>query len=225
VELVTSEVLSSALLWEHRLGSEGLASAIRLADGRTLRSSEIRGALNRLGSPIVPHLARASPADREYAAQEFGALLLSWIHSIPGPVMNRATHRGLGGPWLRPVEWMRLASDAGLDTVPLSMAGGGPVGPARQTLAQGSGRLRRANLRSVVLAAGKVFGDGPVPGAVEEGLGELGRRSGASILGATFLGARGEGWELASVTPVPDLRLGGSALLEALASALEGTAA
>ncbi|HEX2120504.1 MAG TPA: hypothetical protein VHL59_02580, partial [Thermoanaerobaculia bacterium] len=112
IDIVTAEVLASALRWEHRLTTNGTSTTIALADGRVIRSDEIRATLNR-----IEHIAPISPragADRDYATAEMHALFASWIHALPGRVWNRATPAGLcGSTWRQSAEWTQLAARAG----------------------------------------------------------------------------------------------------------------
>src|SRR5205807_5207597 len=112
-------VLGSALRWEHRVTSAGDASfAIDLGDGRTLSSAQRVGVLNRLSFVPTERLDRVAGADRDYAVQEMNALFLSWLHALPGPVVNRATPQGLGGNWRHRSAWTALASEVGLSAAP-----------------------------------------------------------------------------------------------------------
>ncbi len=70
VELVSAELLTNTLRWEHRLGSAGVSINISLADGRVIRGDRVRGTLNRLLSLPFEYFQMASPVDRQYATQE-----------------------------------------------------------------------------------------------------------------------------------------------------------
>src|SRR5687767_915007 len=74
LEVVSSELLAYSLRWEHRLDRKGVHTEIALADGRTIRSSEVSGTINRVQRVPDGHFARASEADRLYAHQELMAL-------------------------------------------------------------------------------------------------------------------------------------------------------
>lgn len=84
LEVATCEHLATAVRWEHRISNSETLIEIELRDGRTLRSDQIAGVVNRM--TVVPSslidVARAD--DRDYALQEFTAFFMSWLHSLPG---------------------------------------------------------------------------------------------------------------------------------------------
>ncbi|HEX2093713.1 MAG TPA: hypothetical protein VHG28_15025 [Longimicrobiaceae bacterium] len=202
LEWVSLEALAGAGRWEHRVGADGAAVRVTLADGREIRSEGVRGAINRLWA--APGIAPGAvhPADREYAEQELAAFYLSWLHALPPPVLNRPTPRGLCGAWRHATEWRRLAARAGLPT-PEHGGEGRDAGP----------------VRTVYAVAGEVVGD-DLPRGIREGCRRLARLAGTALLGISLAPGTAAGWAFAGATPLPDLRPGGDALLDALARAL-----
>jgi hypothetical protein len=77
LELVSAELLASALRWEHRVRPDAVPTTIALADGRTIQSERVASVLNRLAWIGDGPLTRATAADRLYATQELVALHLS----------------------------------------------------------------------------------------------------------------------------------------------------
>jgi hypothetical protein len=71
------------------------------------------GALNRIQFVPLPHWRRASVADQEYVQQEMAAFYTSRLFAWPGPVLSPASS-SLSGAWRTPMEWMKLAAQAGL---------------------------------------------------------------------------------------------------------------
>lgn len=114
VKLVSSEELVYAPHWSHRLGASPAATEITLADGTALTSGDLGVVFNRLRYVHMPHFELANQADRDFAVMEMYALWLSWLESLPCPVVNPASARGLGGQERSQVEWLSLASQAGL---------------------------------------------------------------------------------------------------------------
>lgn len=205
--LVTAGLLTSALRWTHRVGEGAATVEIALADGRVLRSGEIGGVLNRL-THLPLRTAGASAVDRAYAEQEWGAFAVSWLHALPGPMLNRPSPLGLSGIERGPADWAALAAEAGL-----------PVVAMRQTWPPAVAAPLMAGTRA--FAVGGAFVGLP-PGG--EAWGAACRRfvavTGCGLLGMDFtLGADGT-WRLAGATTLPDLRAGGRPLLHALAAAL-----
>ena len=217
LELVSPEQLVCSFRWEHRLGVEGVHVAITLADGRAIRDDRVRGVLNRLTAvPPVSFLA-AAPADRLYASQEMTALFMCWLSALLPPVLNRPTSQGLSGAWRHPSEWVCLAGRAGLATIPYRQDG--------RTLPPDMVRLVPASprTRTVFVVDGQFVGPA-VPTGVAEGCRRLAELARTGLLGVELAESADGVWRFAGASPLPDLRLGGEALLEVLAAVLRGRA-
>jgi hypothetical protein len=210
VELVVAEALSYAPLWVHRLAGDTVVSEVRLADGRTIASGEVKGVLNRLVAPPVGHLAGAAAGDRDYAAQELFALILSWLEAFECPVLNRATPQGLAGPWLERSEWCVLAERAGLPVAPYTAASSGPNGS--------NGFCPEEPPAIVLSVAGTVIGE--APDEVAEGTRRLAELAGVELLELEFLVEPGGDWAFSGASAMPDLIAGGEVLLDRLAEVL-----
>jgi hypothetical protein len=217
LEIVTSDLLAYSLRWEHRLARETVDSEVSLADGRTIRSSEIRGAVNRLQRVPARHLAGAAEADRAYAHQELTALMLSFLYSLPGPMLNRPVGLSPSGPWLHRSEWTHHAVEAGLPVAIYARTSDQP-----SEAEDGFPTTGRAALPIETII---VVGDGVVgrraPSAVVEGSRRLAKRTAASLLGVQFSIDNSE-WLFVGASPYPDLTMGGEPLLDLLGAALRG---
>ena len=208
IEVMSGEALVLAPAWEHRIGTDGAtASTIRLHDGRVIEHSAIDGVLNRLGAVPAPSIGANEP-DAAYIQQERAALLLSWLASLRN-VVNSPTPWGLAGPWHSPAHSTWIASAAGLtvSTLPLSQA-------SRSRPA----RLPRA---SIIVFDGKVFGM-RAPALPLEACVAYARLAHTRLVGLEFVHTRGQ-WVFETATPMPDLAVGGAALLTALATAMTHT--
>ena len=203
LELVTAEVLSCALHWNHLVGAEGASVEIQLAGGRRIASGEVRGALNRLQTVPIPFWRSAEEKDRDYVLQELNAFYTSWIYSLPGRVLNPASASGLCGTWRHRSAWTRLAVQAGLDAVPFHSSGGGDVHSTETVIV--------VNDEAVHPCA---------PPAVAAGCQRLAKLADTPLLGIGFAAGPEGQWLFAGATAVPDLRAGGEPLLDALAAAL-----
>ncbi|MGW2746592.1 hypothetical protein [Streptomyces sp. NPDC001450] len=207
LELVTSEALILAPRCAHYVEEGRAAFDITLPDGRTLRSEDVKGVLNRL--PEVPAgLASAdgSSADAHYALTEIGALLLSWLACVAPVAVNRPSARGLSGAWRSPAEWTVLASRAGLPVTPLSLPGGAD----RSAVS--------APPRTVIVFREHVFASEGVA-ELADGCRRLALLADTALLGIEFRLASGTGPPkalFAGATPRPDLRAGGPRLLDRL---------
>jgi len=226
VGLVLAEELTLAPCFSHRVGPEGEKTELRLADGRSLHSHELRGVVSRLTDAPAPRFARNPRADRDYAAMEGYALLLSWLASLPCPVVNPASPRGLAGPALGLLEWLALGAAAGLP--PRRFRLGHPGAPAPEGSWLGL-RAQMASSSSVGLAPlaqarpgeptlwaepveeplfeALVVGDrvfGAVGHAARGGCVELARRAGCAVL-AVHLACGRRGTVLCGADPMPEL--------------------
>ena len=117
--VLTPELLHYSFSWQHRVRPDGATSvAFTLADGRRIDGRRIQGVLNRM-AVLPPHLlGHFTDVDRAYALQEWTALHISWLSSLPVPVLNLPAVQGLCGAWRHLSEWVWLASQAGLETEP-----------------------------------------------------------------------------------------------------------
>lgn len=116
VKTIPAEQLAAQVGWSHRHGKAGVETNLRLSDSDTVSSHQISVVFNRVRHVPVPHFESSSKADRDYAAAEIHALVLSWLSSVNCPVVNRASVRGLGGANRSLAEWLLLAGRAGLPT-------------------------------------------------------------------------------------------------------------
>jgi hypothetical protein len=218
IELISAEVLSYSLCWEHRLRGDLATIDIKLADGRWIHSNTINGVLNRLLSVPLGFWRSAAPTDRDYVLQELTAFYLSWLYALSCPVINRPTPQGLSGQWRHESEWVWLASQAGLPTADYRQTSLDRVDEMK-----GERRLIHpsALTTTVIVFADQLFGV-EIPRSLMEGCRRLAEFSDTALLGIEFATDSHSQWKFVGATPSPDLSFGGSALLDALAWALEG---
>lgn len=216
LELVTAESLDLGVRWEHRVGTEHVSLTATLADGRKIRDNEIRGVLNRLTYLTVDSLPLFRAADREYVKQELQSFFLGWLATMPGPVINEPTPWGLSGRWRHISEWIALAAGSGLPVPSYHMSTRSPqetTGWPMRAFSAGTPLTTLITVRDKTLGA-------PAPPEITSGCLRLAASAGTTLLGVEFAtGPDGE-WTFAGATPQPDLRLGGDALLDILASLL-----
>lgn len=214
VRHVTQEELAGAVQWHHWLEGEEIGFTATLRDGRLLDSRDVSGTLNRVVQSQPAHLALATPGDREYAEQEFGALVLSALACLRGPLLNPPTPQGLGGAWRHTAEWVARAAAAGLPTEPYRLSSEGPTDPGggwQRLPTPGRERLRTWVVGSRVLGA-------PLP-SLEAGCRSLAQAVETPLLGIEFE-TDGDRVTFHTAHPMPDLVAGGEALADALADAL-----
>jgi hypothetical protein len=218
LELVTDADLTGAV-WSHRVETECPVTSVKLADGRVIDSSIVRGTLNRLIQAPQGAVAALSFDDRDYAYHEFSALFLSWLHSLTGPVLNPASPRGLSGAWRSPAEWASLAVDSGLAASPVS------VDPGEMMLSGFEGFRAWPPYAPIaedaIVAGSAVFARGSLEPHAIEACRKLAAISQTPLLGLAFRCVScSDVPEVVAITPFPDLRSGGEELIEAIAEAL-----
>ncbi len=216
--VVVTDVDLAGATWDHRVGNDGDASRLTLGDGRVIDSDEISGSLNRLQVASPPMLAAE---DREYGFHEISALLMSWLASLPGPMLNPPDSRGLAGAWRSPAEWAVLAAEAGLRAAPVTVdtdaewpddRAGWRAWPPYAPVAE-----------DVLVVGDAVFAAEPIDGATIGACRRLASLARTPLLGLLFSCATcGGSPEVVGVSPLPDLRAGGDDVIEALALALRG---
>lgn len=114
IRLVSVDEIALAERWQHELSDGNCSTSVVLADGTCLEGNEIALVLNRLRYVSLPHIERFTPGDSEYAAMEMYALVLSWLHSLSCPVLNRPSPRGLGAHDQSFSIWLAIAARSGL---------------------------------------------------------------------------------------------------------------
>ncbi len=215
--VVTGAELAGAETWDHRVGTAGADCEIRLADGSRLRGSDTRGVLNRLSYLPAAWLRRYGGPDRDYALQEMHAFYLSWLHALPGPMLNPPTPQGLAGNWRHPSAWTALAVQAGLAVrAYCQTSNDDPALPWQAT---------QATARLVVVGA-HVVGPAALVERNEAACLRLSQAAGAPLLGIDFTPDPAEGWQMTGATVMPELAGIGAAMHQtALADALAGVLA
>jgi hypothetical protein len=210
VKVVTGADLADAVGWQHRVGSTADCE-IRLADGALLCSRDTGGVLNRLFGVPTAWIRRLDGDDREYALQEMHALYLSWLHALPGPVLNPPTPQGLCGNWRHISAWTALAVRAGL-----------PVRPFCQESPHEPGGCEHAASAAATLCVidGRAIGPDVLAAPFGAASVCLARAAGAPLLGIDFAPCPGGMWQMVGASVMPDLINGGDALVDALIDAL-----
>jgi hypothetical protein len=216
LELVTTDALAFCEVWEHRVGRGTPTLKLRLENGLEVDGSRLRGVVNRLYTPPMPHWRSASKADQDYVQQELIAFYLSWLHALPCPVLNRPTPQGLCGQWRHESEWVWLAHKAGLSTPPYLQTSDDRVDESK-----GERRLVPPGtlLRTVVMVEGLATGVAVSP-AVVDGCQRLAKLAATDVLGIDFFSDATGSWMFVGANPAPDLRVGGEPLLAALVQRL-----
>lgn len=95
----------------HRISGISARTALRLG-GVTIDLGSAVGVLNRL--TWLPPGGFVEDLDREYAAMESHALVMSILRALPGRVVNPPSPPTLAGPALSEIGWFRLAAGVGL---------------------------------------------------------------------------------------------------------------
>jgi hypothetical protein len=115
--VLTSEDLSVAG-WRYLLDDPEDSGLV--IDGQAVAAREITGVLTRLAYVPEHELRRILPEDRDFAAAEMTAFLLSWLTSLRCPVLNRPTPASLAGPGWRHEQWVHTAGRLGVPVQPVA---------------------------------------------------------------------------------------------------------
>jgi len=214
-ELVTAEMLTTSARWEHTVGVDGANFNVALADGRVINNRNVHGVVNRLTHVPLQHLAGAP--DFEYAQQEYTALFMSWLKTLPAPIFNGVQSQGLSGAWRHASEWVWMAAQSGLPTASYSQTSDDDIDETKQFRRI----LPEGTPTTMVIALGDhVFGP-TLPPHIADACKALARLAQTPLLGIELtVGPSHRLWTFAGATPTPDLRLGGEPLLNELARRL-----
>src|SRR3954469_23479115 len=207
IELATAPALGAAATrWEHRIVDGKAHVEVTLPDGRVISSAEPVGVLNRLTGVPMERLARIGGADYDYAMQEATALYVSWLHALPGPVLNPPAPQGLSGTWRHTSVWAALATQAGLAGAPCAMSSDDD--PA-------SAWLPRSGGASVIVVGTQAVAPPGLDAEIVEGCIRLASAAQTPLLGIELAGdGTANGWSVASASPFPDLARGGDRLAD-----------
>jgi hypothetical protein len=211
-QFVPASVFSRAVRWVHGVGPNGAYADITLADGRRISSAEVGGTLNRMLGLWPPDEYFSSP-DSDYATQELLSMYVSLLQSLPAPILNPPTALGLSGRMRYPADWFVLAAEAGFETESYIMSTRNGFGTANgRNIAPAAASLWH---KSIVLGD-RVFGD-PLSEPLAEAACRLARLAGVSVLGLNLLIHGDKAARFESADLYPDLRAGGTALIDYLA--------
>lgn len=212
VEFVSPTELVCASRLEYRAEKgEPVHASVELTGKRRIDVRRLRGTLNRATRVEYPQVRHAIPADRVYVHAEMDAIFLGWLGALTSPVFNPAQPSGWSGSLLHPFAWALRAQQAGFATRPYRCGYSGLEIPAVQsrhityhivfgrcTFPKLSEDMERA---AVLLAAG----------------------TGIPLLGISLEWMPDGRARFNAATPLPDLRIGGTAFLDALAMAFKVT--
>ena len=212
IDVVSPEALVCSQTLVHTINEGRSRTTFNLPDGSLIDSTRIRGVLNRVTRLPTSHLHGAAREDASYAQQELHAIVLSVVHGLES-VINAPTPQGLAGRCRTSVEWLWLAGRAGLRTI--DHIEGDLRASAQPAAPWGTDR-------TVIVFDGRPFGP-PMREDVAAAAARLATLSETRLLGVDLVEASEGDWWFTGASAAPDLRVGGEALLDALATALGGT--
>jgi hypothetical protein len=141
------------------------------------------------------------------------AFFLSWIHSLPRPLLNPPVPQGLCGNWRHPSNWVYLASQAGL-----------PARTYQQSNDDNPDALWKfapdTAAATVFVVGNQVIMPPVLPSQLSDGCLSLADASGTPLLGIDFTFHDHEGWQFNGASVMPDLIQGGEPLLDAMIEVL-----
>lgn len=215
VYFVPIESLGLGNRWEHRLTGSENTTKLALADGRTIDSRLVRGTVNRVLSPAFIEYGSIVEGDRGYVCQETFSLYVSWLKSLPEPILNAPDPQGLCGNWRHISEWVWLASCAGLPVPSYRLSS--------DEIINSNPKVNKANgqevMKTAIVVRDRVFGDDLPPNLVN-GCIQLAKLARLETVGIDFSHDENNGWTFVSASPMPDFRLGGWPLMQKLITIL-----
>lgn len=199
VEFVLPEELVADAVLTLRIDA-GVASSLRLQDGRALAAGSASLIINRLVGLAEP--TAASTADRAFLAEEWRAAVVAWLRSLACPVINPPRAASVRGPELPVAAWRATASAFGIPVADWDS----------RTEASEEGSFE------LLCLGGRVLGQRPIPRALARSLGAVAEYVGLPLLGVRL---REEGGRLLflDATARPALAPGGRALVDGLLAA------
>lgn len=211
LEIICPDTLVDNVIWEHRLEPDKITTDFTLSDGRKVTSSNIQGVINRFIDVGNEHLTFMPYAEQNYIMHEMTAFFISWLYSLPYPVLNRPTPQGLSGYSRHFSEWVWLAARAGLPTADYIYTDyHHPAIESGYTLPD----------CKIFVIDGHVAGESTPPG-IQKGCLRLAELAKTALLEISFVVRPGGVWIFTGATPFPDLRYGGNPLLDILAMVLK----
>jgi len=156
---------------------------IAVIDGDPVQTEKLTGVLVRLPFVLKEELSNLAAEDREYAASEMTAFLLSWLMGLACPVLNRPTPMCLAGPAWRPEKWVQAAASLGVPVRGLCRK----TGADAASIGNHTGATDSPTVRVTIIGS-RVIGDCPV--AVARCALAIAKGAGADLLELEFSGRR-----------------------------------
>jgi hypothetical protein len=201
VEFVSPAELLSARRLEYRAeNGKPVYAVAELGHGRKIDTRQLRGTINRANRIEYPQIRLAAVQDRNYVQAEMDA-----------PVFNPANPSGWCGASLHPFAWALHAQTAGLATLAYRCGYSG---------------LERPPQSNQPMSVHLVFGDRTFPDLplqTKRAAIALATRVGIPLMGITLEWSPEGKATFIEATPMPNLRLGGDAFINALIIALAPT--
>lgn len=197
----------AAARWAHALDGSGRPSTtIGLPDGRWVRDREVGAVLCRTAAFPQPRFDRSPAADRDYAAVELTALVVSWLRGLGDRVVNGVDGVSPVGPSWTPWRALDEARRAGLPVATPVVATSGRLVPgfrgspydARRPLETAPGEI----VDRVVVVGSRAYGG---PAGVGPACVRLAERARCRLLEVGFCRGADGGLVAGSVSSVPAL--------------------
>jgi hypothetical protein len=120
--LLASPVHLALAGWRHSMSAEGHVQTCLALGERIVDADSLGAVWFRAASLPAPRFRDSAAADRDYAQAELHALVVSWLQSLGGRIVNAVDGNGLCGPSWAPTRWLTEARRAGLPIAPQVMA-------------------------------------------------------------------------------------------------------
>ncbi|MDQ4214740.1 hypothetical protein [Microbacterium capsulatum] len=203
---MTSELLSFARRRSQRLGRDGARAVVEVGPLTIERPALV---INRMTTPPDAAWRSAVPGEREYAAAELTAFVLSWLRALDCPVRNRPEPVCLAGPAPHPQLAQLFAQRSGL------ACGEGIRSGTYAQLVVLDGEI--LNPEEIAQRAGTAM-----PRGFAASVSSFAHAVGAdtALIGIDMIVGEGQ-WLFQGVTPLPALPAAGSFLVDGLIALAE----
>ncbi len=207
-------LLASRLEYCAEVSTKAYAYA-QLQGDRVIDTRSVHGTINRAVRLNCPQVGVAATQDRSYVQAEMDAIMLAWLAALSARAINPATASAWSGVQLSAFAWAQHAQAAGFTTLPYRCGHAGLEHPP----------ALNCQLSTHLVFAEETYP--ALPSTLASAAIQLAKRVRVPLLGITL------GWHTPNFGPkdarhanfidantLPDLRVGGTAFIAALAASL-----
>jgi hypothetical protein len=217
IDLIAPEELSYLRSCEYEITSDYSNFEFVLFNGKTIKSEDIQGILNRFYYVHTMHFAYSK--DAGYATEEMNAFFIGWLGSLEVPVLNKPLPYNFHGRYRHVSSWRYLAAKAGLNTIKYSSS---DLAVNQQYDPNLGHYCANGFITSAIVVDDEVIeiNSEDLSSEIKEGCIKLGHLSETRLLQLYFARA-GQDLVFSYASPFPQLVLGGNRIIDKIKDALE----